>query len=197
VSRERLFICILVPFIVVVVYVVWKEANEANNPKPAVSAAPATQPVERAPAPQVITKAVEGTAFEEVPTDRTAEDQDIITHGKDTPVSMLESSLPHESADYWIAHAAGSAARVRWDANNCPGAGKDTDSTPVCAQANVEFSNGTKFQTLILLGEQTLKPRGPVQYGQPSILWAAYQKSRGALTPATLGSLPRIAQQAN
>jgi len=197
VTRERLFACILLPLIAGAVYIVWKESNEVNNPRP-TSAATAPQPVDQAPPLPVTTQAVEvGVAYEEIPKDRAPEDADIITHAKDTPVSMLDASLPHESADHWIAHAAGSAARVRWDANNCPGAGKGADSTPVCAQANIEFSNGTRFQTLIMVGEQSLNPRGPIQYGQPSMLWAAYQKPRGALTPADLPSLPRLAQQAN
>lgn len=194
-SRERLFACILVPFICGVVYIVWKEANDVNNPKPASAATPA-QPVAQAPPPPVLTMAIEGIAFEEVPKDRTPEDADVITHAKDAPAWMLDSSLPHESADYWIAHAAGSAARVRWDVNNCPGAGKEENSTPVCAQANIEFSNGTRFETLIMVGDQSLNPRGPIQYGQPSMLWAAYQKPHKALTPADLASLRQIAQQA-
>jgi len=196
VTRERLFACILVPLIAGVAYIVWKGANDVNHPKPA-SAAAAAQPVDQAPPMPVTNNVLEGTAYEEIPKDRSPVDADIITHAKDTPVSMLDSSLPHESADYWIAHAAGSAARVRWDANNCPGAGKDGNSMPVCAEANIEFSNGIRFQTLIMVGEQALNPRGPVQYGQPSMLWAAYQKPRGALTPADLPFLRQIAQQAN
>lgn len=195
-TRERLLACILVPLIVGVVYIVWKESNDVNNPKPAVSAATTPQPDQASP-PPALTRVVEGTAYEEVPTERSPQDAEIIAHAKDSPVSMLDSSLPHESADHWIAHAAGSAARIRWDANNCPGAGKEGDSTPVCAQANIEFSNGTKFQTLIMVGEQSGNPGGPVQYGQPSMLWAAYQKPHGALTPADLAALRQIAQQVN
>lgn len=195
-TRERLFACILVPLIAGAVYIVWKEAGDVNNPKP-TSTASAAQPFDQAPAPPVVTKTVEGSAFEEIPGDRSPQDAEIITHAKDTPVSMLDASLPHESADHWIAHTAGSAARVRWDANNCPGAGKEGDAMPVCAQANIEFSNGTRFQTLIMVGEQSGNPHGSVQYGQPSILWAAYQKPQGALTPADLASLRQIAQQAN
>jgi hypothetical protein len=198
VTRERLFACILLPLIAGAVYIVWKESSEVNNPKPAANATTASQPVDQATTPSpVISNVIEGTAYEEIPKDRSPEDADIITHAKDSPVSMLDASLPHESADHWIAHAAGSAARIRWDANNCPGAGKEADSTPVCAQANIEFSSGTRFQTLIMVGEQSLNPRGPIQYGQPSMLWAAYQKPHGALTPADLPLLPRLAKQAN
>src|SRR5689334_24524750 len=52
------------------------------------------------------------------------EEAEIVAHAKDSPVSMLDSSLPHQSAGYWIAHAAGPSAGLRWEVNNCPGSRK-------------------------------------------------------------------------
>lgn len=192
-TRERLLVVILLPIIGAAVYWVWNAANEANNPKPSVAEAVAPEP----PPSPALQRVIEGVAYEDVPQNRSAEDQDIVNHAKDAPASMLDSSLPHQSIGYWIAHAAGSAARLRWDVNNCPGADKQPDSTPVCAQANIDFSNGTKFEALLLLGEKPTNPTGAVKYTQPSLLWASYQKTRGALIPADLSGLPQIAQQAN
>lgn len=136
-------------------------------------------------------------ATEEVPRRRSATDDEILAHAKDAPVSMLDSSLPHQSAGYWIAHAAGPSAGLRWEVNNCPGARRRRDTRPLCAEAHVRFLNGTKFNALLLVGEQPLKPPGPIRYGQPSLLWAAYKKYRGPIVPASLSLLPRIAEQAD
>ena len=185
----------LLPIIGIAIYWVWKEATDAAGlgSKPAAS----EQPVEQAPpssAPQI---PVVGAATEEVPKDRTAQDADIIAHAKNTPMSMLDSSLPHESADYWISHAAGSSAGIRWDVNDCPGASKQDDSTPVCVDAKVTFMNGTKFDISIILGERPANSAQPVKYTQPSLMWAAYQKPRGALVPADPSGLTLIAQQSD
>lgn len=136
-------------------------------------------------------------ATEQVIRNQSPEQADIVNHAKDAPVSMLDSSLPHQSAGYWIAHAAGPAAGLRWEVNNCPGARKQADSRPVCVEARITFFDGTKFNAQLLIGEQALNPAGPVRYGQPSLLWAAYRKVRGALVPAPLSLLPRIAQEAD
>lgn len=136
-------------------------------------------------------------ATEQVNRDQSAEHADIIAHAKNAPVSMLDSSLPHQSAGYWIAHAAGPSAGLRWEVNNCPGARKQAHSRPVCVEAMVKFFDGTKFNAQLLVGEQPLNPIGPVRYGQPSLLWASYKKVRGALVPAPLSLLPQIAQQAD
>jgi hypothetical protein len=123
----------------------------------------------------------QGSAYEFVPKNRSSLEEEIITRAKDAPASMLDSTLPH--------------ARLAWEVNSCATPHKQDDSSPVCAQANLEFSNGTKFQLLVLLGDQPLNAAGPVKYSQPSLLWAFYQKRRGALTPAPLGLLQRIAQE--
>ena len=136
-------------------------------------------------------------ATEQVNRDQSAEHADIIAHAKNAPVSMLDSSLPHQSAGYWIAHAAGPSAGLRWEVNNCPGARKQAHSRPVCVEAMVKFFDGTKFNAQLLVGEQPLNPIGPVRYGQPSLLCASYKKVRGALVPAPLSLLPQIAQQAD
>lgn len=136
-------------------------------------------------------------ATEQAIKDQSPEQADIVAHAKDAPVSMLDSSLPHQSAGYWIAHAAGPSAGLRWEVNNCPGARKQRDSQPVCVEAMIKFFDGTKFNAQLLVGEQPLNPPGPVRYGQPSLLWAAYKKVRGALVPAPLSLLPHIAQEAD
>lgn len=136
-------------------------------------------------------------ATEQLIKNQSPEQADIVEHAKDAPVSMLDSSLPHQSAGYWIAHAAGPSAGLRWEVNNCPGARKQSESRPVCVEAMINFFNGTKFNAQLLVGEQPLNPPGPVRYGQPSLLWAAYKKVRGALVPAPLSLLPRIAQDDN
>lgn len=136
-------------------------------------------------------------ATEQVSRDQSPEQADIVAHAKNAPVSMLDSSLPHQSAGYWIAHAAGPSAGLRWEVNNCPGSRKQAHSRPVCVEAMVKFFDGTKFNAQLLVGEQPLNPAGPVRYGQPSLLWAAYKKVRGALVPAPLSLLPQIAQEAD
>jgi hypothetical protein len=136
-------------------------------------------------------------ATEQVGRDQSPEQADIVAHAKNAPVSMLDSSLPHQSAGYWIAHAAGPSAGLRWEVNNCPGARKQAHSRPVCVEAMIKFFDGTKFNAQLLVGEQPLNPIGPVRYGQPSLLWAAYKKVRGALVPAPLSLLPQIAQEAD
>jgi hypothetical protein len=173
------------------VYWVWKQATESTAPKPVAT----DQAPDPAFVPAAATVPVIGAATEEIPKDRSPQDADIIAHAKNTPMSMLDSSLPHESADYWISHAAGSSAGVRWDVNDCPGASKQADSTPICVDATVKFLNGTRFQISMILGERTSDPAAPVKYTQPSLMWAAYQKPQGALVPADPSGLTQIAQQ--
>ena len=194
-SNEKVLAGVLLPFIAGAVYFVWKESNESSNPKPA--AAVVSQPVEQAPAVPVTHRSVEGTASEDAPRDVSPENAAVIDQAKNAPAFTLDPSLPHESFDYWLAHAAGSAARLRWEVNDCPGTAKQEGSASVCAQANLVFSNGTRFQTLMLLGERPTNPPGPVQYGRPSILWGAYEKAGGPLTPIDITDLPKLASQAN
>jgi hypothetical protein len=165
---------------------------DANVATPAYTSAPSTPAA--APLPE---NSAAGTAFEVIPKDRSSEEMEIINYAKNAPVSMLDSSLPHQSAGYWIPRAAGAYSRLRWEVNDCRTPRKPSDSTPVCAQANIEFTNGTRFEALLLLGSRPLASAGPVKYVQPSLLWAFYQKPRGAVVPAPLGLLQRFAQETN
>jgi hypothetical protein len=93
--------------------------------------------------------------------------------------------------------AAGSSAQILWEVNDCGGAARLPGTIPVCAQADIDLSDGTKFQAALLMGTKTVKSHG-VQYGAPSLLWAVYSQSGSdSLTPAPLSSLTRIAQQEN
>ena len=157
--------------------------SSAPPPVPAASPLPDTSPA--------------GIAFEVIPKDRSAEEQDIINHGKNAPVSMLDSSLPHQSAGYWIPRAAGAYSRLRWDVNDCRTPRRHNDSIPVCAQADIQFTSGTRFEALLLLGSRPINSAGPIKYVQPSLLWAYYKKPRGAVVPAPLGLLQRFSQEAN
>jgi|SRR6185312_12042954 len=193
-SRDQQLLILALPVLAGVIWFVHKELD-MSSPKPSASeSAPANAPAlnASASAPPILS---EGTATEEIPRNRTPEEEDVIAHAKDAPVSMLDSSLPHQSAGYWMAHAAGPSAGIRWEVNNCPGAGKPTDSRPLCVEAHVSFVNGTRFNTELIVGDKPLNPPGPVHYTQPSLLWASYKKPRGPLVPAPLSLLPRIAQE--
>ena len=196
-SRDQIFFVAGVLVVAGAILFVRKEYQLSS-----AQAAAAQQAQSAAPEPEPVGASVDAVLFDQpatelVPRDQSPEQADIITHAKDAPVSMLDSSLPHQSAGYWIAHAAGPSAGLRWEVNNCPGARKQTDSRPVCVEAMINFFNGTKFNAQLLVGEQSLNPPAPVRYGQPSLLWAAYKKVRGALVPAPLSLLPRIAQEAD
>ena len=198
-SSDQKLLIAGVLMLVAAVYFFRQAYSHSNDAPVAEAAAPAYA---SAPAPVMDAQRTEiplsqGTAYEVIPKDRSSHEDDIIMHAKDAPASMLDSSLPHQSVGYWMVHAAGPYARLRWDVNSCATPHKQDDSSPVCAQANLEFSNGTRFEALVLLGEQPLNPTAAVKYSQPSLLWAFYQKRRGALTPAPLGLLQRIAQEAN
>jgi hypothetical protein len=180
------------------IFLVWKEYKSSSTPPPSQSETPQVSARARESDSSSAQSGLSGgVATEEIPKERNAEDQDIIAHAKNAPASMLDSSLPHQSAGFWMAHAAGPSAGLRWEVNHCPGSRKQPDSTPVCAQADIQFPNGTNFHALLLLGDQPLDPPGPVRYTQPSLLWAAYKKSRGPLTPAPLSLLQRIAQESD
>jgi hypothetical protein len=198
VSREQQLLLLAVPVMAFAIFLVWKEYESNSTPPPSQSETAQVGVTPSESGSSSGQPAVSGgAATEENPQDRSAEDQDIIAHAKNAPVSMLDSSLPHQSAGFWIAHAAGASAGLHWEVNHCPGSRKQPDSTPVCAQADIQFPNGTKFHALLLLGEQPLSPPGPVRYTQPSLLWAAYKKSRGPLTPAPLSLLQRVAQESD
>jgi hypothetical protein len=93
--------------------------------------------------------------------------------------------------------AAGASAQILWEENDCGGASRLSGTIPVCAQANIDLSDGTKFQAALLMGTKTENSR-EVQFGAPSLLWAVYtQSGSDALTPAPLSALTRIAQAAN
>lgn len=192
-SNEKILAGVLIPFIGGAVYCVWKASNDSGNPKPVAPVA--AQSVEQAAPLPIAHRTVEGIAAEDIPKGRSAEDQDIVDHAKNASAFTLDPSLPHQSFDYWIGHAAGNGARLRWEVNDCPGTAKTAGSASVCAQANLVFSNGTKFQMLMLLGERPINPPGAVQYGRPSILWGAYEKAGGPLTPIDIIDLPKLASQ--
>lgn len=194
-SRDQKLLVLALPVLAGVIWFVHKELETSSAPGPgaadsAQSTAPA--PETSASAPPIL---YEGAATEEVPKNRTPEEEDVITHAKDAPVSMLDSSLPHQSAGYWIAHAAGPSAGIRWEVTSCPGAGKQTDSLPLCVEARVSFVNGTHFNAEMIVGDKPLNPPGPLHFTQPSLLWASYRKARGPLVPAPLSLLLRIAQE--
>ena len=198
VSRDQALLAVTVTAIAVGIFML-RQANgqsnhsaETNPPASTYASLPST-PVSL-PLPE---ESASGTAFEVIPKDRSAEETEIINYAKNAPVSMLDSSLPHQSAGYWIPRAAGAYSRLRWEVNDCATPRKHNDSSPICAQANIEFANGTRFEALLLLGSRPLAPAGAVKYVQPSLLWAFYQKRRGAVVPAPLGLLQRLAQEVN
>ena len=198
-SRDQILFVLGVLVVAAAILFVRKEYQLSSPPQSATAQESQTASVND-PQPLPISDGAvlfDQPATEQVIRNQPPEQVDIVSHAKDAPVSMLDSSLPHQSAGYWIAHAAGPAAGLRWEANNCPGARKQADSRPVCVEAMITFFNGTKFNAQLLVGEQALNPAGPVRYGQPSLLWAAYRKVRGALVPAPLSLLPRIAQEAD
>lgn len=210
-SRDQILLIGAVLLIVVGIGFVRKEyqlssaasASSSSNIEPSApeNASRAPEPVAAAPEPSESADPspmlYPSPATEQVPKHRSAFDEAVVAHAKDAPVSMLDSSLPHKSAGYWIAHAAGPSAGLRWDVNNCPGARKRRDTRPLCAQANIRFIDGTRFNALVLVGEQPLNPPAPPHYGQPSLLWAAYKKYRGPVVPAPLSLLPQIAAEAD
>ncbi|GEM_PF-2739849 len=195
-SRDQILFWLGVLAFAAAILFVRREYQLSSAPQPTVTqAAPGGDPD-----PQPVALSDSAVLFDQPATEqaiRSPEQAEIVAHAKDAPVSMLDSSLPHQSAGYWIAHAAGPSAGLRWQVNSCPGARKQADSRPVCVEAMVTFFNGTKFNAQLLVGEQPLKPSGPIRYGQPSLLWAAYRKPRGALVPAPLSLLAQIAQQSD
>lgn len=131
----------------------------------------------------------------EMPLD--AEDQAILVHAKQISASALDSKLPASAVGDWIDHAAGSSATVKWEINNCGPENAEGDGIiPRCALSTVQFPDGVQFQSLILLGHKLSQPGSPVQYSDPTLLWASYQKGNSALTPASLSSLEKIARKA-
>ena len=135
-----------------------------------------------------------GRAVEQSPEKRSSEEAAVIARAKRTLVSSLDSSLPHQAAADWMGRTAGGSARISWEVNDCGDVDKQPSALPVCAQANIDLSSGTKFQALVLMGTRTSKSRG-IQFSDPSLMWAAYSTSDGdQLTPAPLSALTRIAQ---
>ena len=195
-EREHTLLLISLPIIAFAGWLLWKEYGEFYG-KPPVDLPKVSQtaPAISTNAPPVSSE--RGSAVEEVPIGRTAEQAAIIARAKKTPVSFLDSSLPHQFAPEWMERTAGAPARIVWEVNDCGDVAKQPGTIPVCAQANIDFSDGTKFQALLLMGTRAPKAR-EVQFADPSLMWAAYSKSDGdALTPAPLSALTRIARSAN
>ena len=198
-SRDQAALAITVVAIAIGGFMLHQATGQSNGSAPASVAAPSYSNIlppapAAAPLPE---NSASGIAFEMIPRDRSAGEAEIVNYAKSAPVSMLDSSLPHQSAGYWIPRAAGAYSRLRWDVNDCRTPRRHIDSIPVGAQANIEFTNGTRFEALLLLGSRPLDPVGAVKYVQPSLLWAYYKKPRGAVVPAPLGLLQRLAQEAN
>lgn len=198
-SRDQTLLAVTVAAIAIGIFML-RQANGQSNAAAEASVSAPTYASALPPTPAASPlpeESAAGTAFEVIPKDRSAEEAEVINYAKNAPVSMLDSSLPHQSAGYWIPRAAGAYSRLRWDVNNCATPHKRSDSSPVCAQASIEFTNGTRFEALLLLGSRPLDSAGAVKYVQPSLLWAFYQKRRGAVVPAPLGLLQRLAQEVN
>ena len=199
VSRDQTLLAVTVAAIAIGLFMLHQASGQSNSSAEA-SVAASTYASAPPPTPQASPlpeNSASGTAFEVIPRGRSAEEMEIINYAKNAPVSMLDSSLPHQSAGYWIPRAAGAYSRLRWDVNDCATPRRRNDSTPVCAQANIEFTNGTRFEALLLLGSRAFDSAGSVKYVQPSLLWAFYKKPRGAVVPAPLGLLQRLAQEVN
>ena len=205
-DRERVYLVVALPIIIAACALLWKEyvgfygsPPTAELPTPSQVTLPissAGSSSAAAGAPLAPSSSQFGTAIEEVPKHRSAQDEETVKRGKAVLASTLDASLPHQALGDWIAHTAGASAHVRWEANHCD-EDKPQDSLPVCAQANVDFSEGTKFQALLLVGSQALNTRAAVQYMEPSLMWAVYQKPEAAMSPAPLGALQRIANEAH
>ena len=201
-DRDRVLILIAVPIIGFAAILLWKEYGEYYGKPPVVQLPDVAQ---LAPASLSASKSAvdtsssnsTGRAAEEIPKGRTAEQATVIARAKNTSASALDSSLPHQSVSDWMAGTAGGSARIRWEVNDCGEAAREPGTLPVCAQANIDFSDGTSFQAALLMGTRTAKSHN-VQFADPSLMWAVYSKSGSdALTPAPLSALTRIAQSAN
>ena len=198
-SRDQALLAVTVAAIAVGAFML-RQANgqSSSSAEASVGASAYTSALPPTPAASPLPEdSAAGTAFEVVPKGRTAEEIEIINYAKNAPVSMLDSSLPHQSAGYWIPRAAGAYSRLRWDVTNCATPRRRSDSFPVCALANLEFTNGTKFEALLLLGSRPAEAPAAVKFVQPSLLWAFYRKPRGAVVPAPLGLLQRLSQELN
>jgi len=203
VDRDRIYLVIAFPVILAACALLWKEyvgyyGKSPTSDLPTQVSLPVSLPASSSaasPAPAVPGGTPNGTALEEAPRRRSAQDQETVRQAKTVLASSLDSSLPNQALGDWIAQTAGASARVLWEANHCDEE-QPHDSLPVCAQANVDFNEGTKFQALLLVGSQPLKPRGAVQYSEPSLMWSVYQKPGATLSPAPLSALQRIAKEA-
>ncbi|PYX98512.1 MAG: hypothetical protein DMG64_08655 [Acidobacteria bacterium] len=197
-SRDQTLLALTVVGIAVGIFMLRQasgqsSAAEASAAAPTYASAPPPTPA-ASPLPE---NNASGIAFEITPRDRSADEREIINYAKSAPVSMLDSSLPHQSAGYWIPRAAGAYSRLRWEVNDCRTRRRYSDSIPLCAQANIEFTNGTRFEALVMVGSRPLDSAKPVKYVQPSLLWAFYKRPRGAVVPAPLGLLQRFGQEGN
>ena len=205
-DRERIYLVVALPIILAACALLWKECAEYYGKPPTAELSIPSQVNLLVPSPASSAAATGATpaqsaaqsdiAVEDVPKRRSAQDEETIKRAKAVLASTLDASLPHQALGDWIAHTAGASARVRWEANHCD-QDKPQDPSPVCAQVNADFREGTKFQALLLMGSQPQKPLGLVQYGEPSLMWAVYQKPEAAMSPAPLSALQRIANEAH
>ena len=196
-GREHILLIVALPIIGVAGWLLWKEYGEFYG-RPPVELPEISQPAQQtisryAPTSAPTVSSDRGRAVEQSPEKRSSEEAAVIARAKRTLVSSLDSSLPRQATADWMGSTAGESARISWEVNDCGDVDKQPGALPVCAQANIDLSSGTKFQALLLMGTRTSKSRG-IQFSDPSLMWAAYSKSDGdQLTPAPLSALSRIA----
>jgi hypothetical protein len=187
------------PVIAVAVFLLWKEYDRYYGKSPITGLPDVAQlpllPISK-PAKTDTSLADRGRAKDLTPKGRSAEQTAVITRAKSTPATSLDSSLPNEPIEDWMERAAGSSASIQWQVNDCGDLARQPGSLPLCAQANIDFSDGTKFQALMLMGSRALKTHS-VQFTDPSLMWAVYAKAGSDdFTPAPLSSLQRVAATA-
>ena len=202
-NRDQRLVLIALPVIAFSGWLVRKEYREyvvnstgsaapsaaQNAFAPTVAAPPVKSNVAKATVPR-------GIAVEEVAKNATPEDTLTIERAKSAKASSLDGSLPRESLSEWMRETAGGSARIMWRTSGCGDVGSQEGVVPVCAEADIDFSDGTKFQTLLLLGSRDAKSQS-VNYGDPSLLGSVYaRRGSDTLMPAPLSSLSRIAAAA-
>lgn len=198
-TRQRLFLLMAIPVIAVAVFLLWKEYDRYYGKSP-IAALPdvaqlPTLPILK-PAKTDASLTDRGRAKDLTLKGGSTQQTAVITRAKNTPASSLDSSLPNQPIEDWMERAAGSSASILWQVNDCGDVDRQPGSVPLCAQANIDFSDGTKFQTLMLMGARILKTHN-AQFNDPSLMWAVYAKpDSDDFTPAPLSSLQRVAAAA-
>ena len=198
-TRDRTLLLIALPIIAAGAFLLWKEYGEYYGKSPTVALPDVAQlpslPISK-PATTDNSLPDRGRAKETTPKGGSAEQRGVIARAKSTAASSVDASLPNQPIGDWMERAAGSSATILWQVNDCGDVPRQPGSAPLCAQANIDFSDGTRFQALLLVGARAPKSHG-VQFADPSLMWAVYAKAGSDdFTPAPLGSLRRVAQEA-